>query len=82
MARGFTDEYTDREEEFSDTASMTSVTTEKVLNEPLRRLEKKVVSQNYDQSYYMQLENDLLKTEIKNLKNKYVSKKRELTEKC
>jgi len=30
----------------------------------------------------MQLENDLLKTEIKNLKNKYVSKKRELTEKC
>lgn len=42
----------------------------------MRRLEKKSVSQNYDQSYYMQLENDLLKTEIKNLKNKYVSKKR------
>ena len=55
---------------------MTSVTTEKVLNEPLRRLEKKSVSQNYDQGYYMQLENELLKTEIKNLKNKYVFKKR------
>jgi hypothetical protein len=55
---------------------MSSVTTEKVLNEPLRKLEKKVSSQHFDHNYYMQLENDLLKTEIKNLKNKYISKKR------
>lgn len=30
----------------------------------------------------MELQNDLLKTELKNLKNKYVNKKQELNEKC
>ena len=54
--------------------SMASVTTEKVLNEPLRKFSRK--HQNIDPEYFNKLESDLLKTEIKNLKNKYVSKKR------
>lgn len=36
-------------------------------------------TENYDYSKYMELENNLLKTELRNLKNKYHNKKKELS---
>lgn len=40
------------------------------------------MTENYDYSKYIELENNLLKTELRNLKSKYLNKKKELTEKC
>lgn len=40
--------------ELSDTISVTS---EKIIDEPLRRLESKFSSTNYDHTHYMELEN-------------------------
>ena len=59
-----------------------SITSEKILSEPIKNLQLKAATENYDHGKYMELENDLLKTELKNLKNKYNSKKQELSEKC
>jgi len=56
-----------------------SITSEKILEEPIIKLQLKAATENYDHAKYMELENDLLKTELKNLKNKYVSKKQELS---
>ena len=68
-----------RERDVSDTVSVTS---ERIIDEPLRQLSKKASGMNYDHGQYMELENELLKTELRNLKNKYNAKKTELTEKC
>ncbi len=43
--------------------------------EPLKTLELKAATENYNHAQYMELQNELLKTELKNLKNKYVNKK-------
>lgn len=57
-----------------DVSDTVSVTSEKIIDEPIRKLESKYNSNSssgYDHSHYLQLENDLLKTELRNLKNKY-----------
>ena len=69
-------------QDVSDSVSMVSVTSEKIINEPLRKLESNYNSEGYDHAHYLQLEADLLKTELRNLKNKYNSTKQELREKC
>ena len=82
------DEFSDKDESLSlgnygkDISDTVSVTSEKIIDEPLRKLESKFGSSNYDHSHYMQLETDLLKTELRNLKNKYNATKQELKEKC
>ena len=65
--------------ELSDTISVTS---QKIIDQPLRRLESKFSSTNYDHAHYMELENDLLKTQLRNLKNKYNATKQDLRQKC
>jgi hypothetical protein len=60
-----------REEEVEEQ----SVSSQTLLEEPLKKLELKAATENYDHNKYMELENELLKTELKNLKNKYISKK-------
>ena len=59
-----------------------SITSEKIIGEPIKKLQLKAATENYDHAKYMELQNELLKTELKNLKNKYVSKKQELNDKC
>jgi len=59
-----------------------SVNSEALINEPIKRLAKKAEMEKYDHGKYMELENDMLKTELRNLKNKYNTKKQELVEKC
>ena len=82
------DEFSDKDDNLSlgnygkDISDTVSVTSEKIIDEPLRKLESKFGSSNYDHSHYMQLETDLLKTELRNLKNKYNATKQELKEKC
>lgn len=61
-----------------DISDTISVTSEKIIDEPLRRLENKFNSTSYDHSHYMELESDLLKTELRNLKNKYNAMKQDL----
>lgn len=59
-----------------------SVSSEKIFGETARKVELKRVTENYDYGKYIELENNLLKTELRNLKGKYLSKKKELAEKC
>lgn len=58
-----------------DISDTISVTSEKIIDEPLRRLESKFNASNYDHAHYLELQADLLKTQLRNLKNKYNSTK-------
>lgn len=59
-----------------------SVSSEKLFGETARKIELKRVTENYDYGRYVELENNLLKTELRNLKGKYLAKKKELAERC